>query len=134
MVILGTLIAAAVPSYTRALNNARVAKAIGDIRAIEKDIAAYEVANNEPPPSLAGIGRAGFPDPWGHPYEYLNFKGLQGAGAMRKDKFLVPLNSTYDLYSRGSDGDTKPPLNAAASRDDIIRANDGGFVGLAINY
>ena len=31
----------------------------------------------------------------------------------------------------GKDGDSKSPLTAKASRDDIIRANDGGYIGLA---
>ena len=46
----------------------------------------------------------------------------------------MPLNSEYDLYSKGKDGASAPALTAAASKDDIVRANDGGFVGLAINY
>jgi general secretion pathway protein G len=134
LLVVGTLIGAALPSYTRALNNARVARAIGDIRAIEKDIAAYEVTNGGPPPTLAEVGRAGLLDPWGRAYQFLNFEGLGPSSGMRKDKFLVPLNSTYDLYSRGKDGQSKPALTAAVSRDDIVRANDGGFVGLAVNY
>jgi general secretion pathway protein G len=46
----------------------------------------------------------------------------------------VPLNSNYDLYSVGRDGVSSPPMNAQNSRDDVVRANDGGFVGLAVNY
>jgi len=46
----------------------------------------------------------------------------------------VPINSTYDLYSMGADGRTATPLTAAISRDDIIRANDGQYVGFAENY
>ena len=53
---------------------------------------------------------------------------------MRKDRSLVPLNSTYDLYSMGKDGQSQPPLTAKASRDDIIRANDGSFYGIAEDY
>ena len=52
----------------------------------------------------------------------------------RKDRFLHPLNSTYDLYSVGKDGKTVAALTAKASKDDIIRANDGGFIGLAVKY
>jgi general secretion pathway protein G len=29
---------------------------------------------------------------------------------------------------------SQPPLTAAASQDDIIRANNGGFVGRASDY
>ena len=52
----------------------------------------------------------------------------------RKDRFLVPINSDYDLYSMGRDGDTKTPLTAKASHDDVIRCNDGEFVGLAYKF
>jgi general secretion pathway protein G len=75
-------------------------------------------------------------DPWGNPYQYLKIEGAPKSviGSARKDRFLVPLNSTYDLYSKGPDGASKPPLNAAVSRDDILRANDGQYVGLAAGY
>ena len=73
-------------------------------------------------------------DPWGNAYVYLSFEGLRGLGRMRKDKNLVPVNSDFDLYSMGPDGRTALPFTAAASRDDIVRANDGGYVGKAENY
>ena len=44
-------------------------------------------------------------------------------GKMRKNRFLVPINSEYDLYSMGKDGKTQMPLTAKASRDDVIFAN-----------
>jgi general secretion pathway protein G len=46
----------------------------------------------------------------------------------------VPINTTYDLYSKGKDGDSSPPLTARASQDDVVRANDGGFIGLGSRY
>ena len=64
----------------------------------------------------------------------LNFETVKGKGKMRKDRFLVPINSDYDLYSMGEGGTSVPPLTAKSSRDDIIRANDGQFVGLAEKY
>lgn len=63
--------------------------------------------------------------------------GGGGAGAngqARKDRNLVPINSDFDLYSMGRDGQSAPPLTAKVSRDDIVRANNGGFVGLASDY
>jgi general secretion pathway protein G len=42
---------------------------------------------------------------------------------------LVPVNSDYDLYSMGPDGDSKPPFTAKASRDDIVRASNGSWIG-----
>jgi general secretion pathway protein G len=86
------------------------------------------------PNSLAEVGYGNHRDPWGNPYQYLNLATLKGNGKARKNQFLVPLNSDYDLYSMGKDGDSVSPLKAAASRDDILRANDGAFVGLAATY
>ena len=103
VLILGTLAAMAAPAYTNYINAAKVTRAIGDIRALEKDIVTYEAANGPPPLTLADIGRGGLLDPWKRPYEYLNFSTIKGKGPMRKDRFLVPLNSTYDLYSKGKE-------------------------------
>ncbi|MCI1277793.1 MAG: prepilin-type N-terminal cleavage/methylation domain-containing protein [Nitrospira sp.] len=52
----------------------------------------------------------------------------------RKDRFLHPINSDYDLYSMGKDGESMEPLTARKSHDDVIRANDGSFVGLAVEF
>ncbi len=47
---------------------------------------------------------------------------------------MVPINSDYDLYSKGPDGASQGPLTAKASRDDIIRANNGRFIGPVALY
>ena len=60
--------------------------------------------------------------------------GNGSAGKPRKDRFLHPINSDYDLYSMGKDGESVEPLTAQKSHDDVIRANDGSFVGLAIEF
>ncbi len=134
--IIGTILAIAMPMFQDVVNQARIARAIGDISAVQTDIAAYEAGGKGLPESLATIGRASLLDPWGSPYQYLKFdledeKKPKGA---RKDRFLVPINSTYDLYSMGKDGRTTAPLTAKNSRDDIVRANDGAFIGLAVRY
>jgi general secretion pathway protein G len=56
------------------------------------------------------------------------------AGKWRKDRFLVPLNYDFDLYSVGEDGQTSAPLTADISYDDIVRANNGRFIDLASKY
>ena len=76
--------------------------------------------------------RATFLDPWGRPYEYLNI--TLSPSLARKDLALHPINSDFALYSKGKDGASQPPLTAATSRDDIVRANDGQFIGLASTY
>jgi general secretion pathway protein G len=55
-------------------------------------------------------------------------------GEVRKDRFLVPINSDYDLYSMGPDGESRAPLQAEPSRDDVIRGGDGAFIGLASDF
>ncbi len=134
MAIATTLAALAIPSLLRSIDNAHVVQAVGDLDAMEADIEAYDQLNDSLPNTLADIGRDQLLDPWGHPYQYLNFADVKGKGSMRKDRFLVPLNSTYDLYSMGKDGMSVPPITAKASHDDIIRANDGAYLGLASNY
>jgi general secretion pathway protein G len=47
---------------------------------------------------------------------------------------MVPINTDYDLYSMGKDEASTAPLTARASLDDIVRANNGGFIGLAHKY
>ena len=61
-------------------------------------------------------------------------KGNADKGKPRKDRFLHPINSDYDLYSMGKDGESVEPLTAKKSHDDVIRANDGQFVGLAVEF
>lgn len=134
LMILGTLAALAIPMYFTALGKAKVAKAIADIHTLSNEIGSYQLFNRSLPTSLADIGKANFEDPYGNPYEYLDISTAKGKGNVRKDQFLVPLNSDYDLYSKGKDGQSQPPLTAQVSRDDIVRASDGGFVGLASEY
>ncbi len=135
LLIIGTLASLAVPSFTQYLEQARTIRAVAEIRLIEKEIALRVVSSDPLPNTLGDLGWTKL-DPWGHPYQYLNFAaaGPGYKGKARKDKFLVPLNSTYDLYSMGKDGQSKEPLSAKASWDDVIRANDGEYVGLASRY
>jgi general secretion pathway protein G len=132
--ILLTLAAIAIPNLFSALERAHVARAVGDIRTIGTAVQAYEIVNQKYPNTLAQVGYGSNVDPWGHPYQYLNFANTKGKGAMRKDRFLVPINTDFDLYSMGKDGMSVSPLTAKASRDDIIWGNDGGFIGLASDY
>ena len=130
--IIGVLTAISVPRGRDVVERARVAKAIGDLRAIAQDLSGLDSL----PTSLAQIGRGSTLDPWGNPYVYNPFPpGRRGVppGA-RKDRFLVPINSAFDLYSKGKDGRSVSPLTASMSRDDVIMANDGGYFGLASRY
>lgn len=129
-----TLSAIAVPHFMAALDDVRNARAIADIHTIGDDALAYRVINNALPTSLDDIGYGHRKDPWGNPYQYLSFDSARGKGHMRKDRFLVPINTYFDLYSMGPDGKSTSPLTAQQSRDDIIWAEDGAFVGPASEF
>jgi len=138
-VMLGMLAALAVPRVQHARTMAEIARAIADIQVVEAEISNYEILNGALPPDLAAVDRAGLLDPWGHAYQYLRIRGGERPNGQpplgaRKDRFLVPINSDYDLYSMGSDGESSAPLTASKSADDIVRANNGSFVGLAASY
>ena len=94
---------------------------------------AYELANNQYPDDLSELGFPNTTDPWGNPYQYTKVEGTP-QGQLRKDRFMVPVNSDFDLYSMGPDGRSSTPFTAARSRDDIVRANDGGYVGTVENF
>ena len=139
--ILGTIVAIALPQYMEALDNARVARAIGDIAAMSSEIGLFWFDNGRYPNNLGEVGgRGAMMDPYGNPYFYTNIadaakgKGKGGAAGGRKDRFLVPVNSDFDLYSAGKDGETVLPFTAGQSLDDIVRANNGGFIGLAEDF
>jgi len=132
--IVGILAAIAFPRYADYRERVQIAQAIIDIKDIEAKLLRYGLDNRELPDDLAAVGMAGKLDPWGRPYQYLNLGDIKGKSGARKDKNLVPINSDFDLYSLGKDGASAPPLNAKASRDDVVRANDGRFVGLAQDF
>lgn len=132
--ILAVLAGIAYPSYQSYQEKARVAQAVIDIQAIGASVAAYAQDHRDYPADLNQIGKGGLKDPWGNLYQYTNLQDAKGNGKARKNKNLVPINSDFDLYSMGKDGASTGPLTAKASRDDIVRANDGRFVGLASDY
>jgi general secretion pathway protein G len=135
LLVLAMLVTISVPIYNGYRDKARNAKAAADIAVTQFDLSFYTSTNGSLPDSLDALGRGPILDPWGHPYGYLNYATIaSGHGEQRKDRFLVPINSTYDLYSMGKDGKTKAPLTAQDSRDDIIRASDGLFIGLASDF
>jgi general secretion pathway protein G len=135
--IVGILSGMASQRVGEARYRAEVAQAIGDIRALGMELETF-LENDSLPATLAEIGRGGLLDPWGQPYVYFPFprdkKGNAPPQGARKDRFLVPINSTFDLYSVGRDGQSVAPLTAKPSHDDIVRGNDGGFIGLGSRF
>lgn len=135
--ILGVLSALASVKYLDYIEKVRVTRSILDIKSIQTEIDSYLAEGGPPPASLAAVNLARN-DPWGRAYAYLPLRNARGnainTGAARKDRFLVPLNDDYDLYSRGKDGFTATNLSAPRSLDDVIRANNGIFIGLGAHY
>jgi len=148
VVIIATLSTLTVPVYMRVMQEAKKESTESEMRQIQTAITEFLATRGELPDSLDEVGMGDILDPWGRPYEYLRIAtppggekgkgkgkgGGGGKGEFRKDHFLVPINSDYDLYSKGPDGKSSSPLTAKSSRDDIIRANDGGYFGPASEY
>jgi general secretion pathway protein G len=132
--IAGILVWIGVPVVQGYMDRARVAQAVTEIGDMSTKIRAQIRSKGALPDSLDAAGFGGRVDPWGHQYQYLNLFTSKGNGVARKDKKLAPLNSDFDLYSVGADGDTAASLVNAKSRDDIVRARDGGFIGLASDF
>jgi general secretion pathway protein G len=131
--LIGVLTAIALPIYSGYRLKVENAQAQQDVVSISAAIQNYWVYNRTLPNSLADIGMAGKLDPWGHPYVYYNIE-QNGKGHARKDKALNPINTDFDLYSMGQNGQTKLQISNKVSLDDIIRANNGAYIGLASNY
>ena len=156
--IIGILASTTGSKYLEYVDKARVARAIAELRVMARELDAVTIGGGELPDSLADVGFGGLVDPWGSAFYYLRIEGnlppgfsqLQPAlpsvsappsgkggnvvGKARKDRFLAPINSDYDLYSAGPDGLTRPPLQNPDSRDDVIRAADGSFYGIAEGF
>lgn len=136
LVVASLMAALAIPAYGTYVERAKISRAIGDVSSLSLAIETFELNNNGALPlSLNQLSIDVPADPWGRPYVYLNIRTVgPGKGGLRKDGKLNPLNTDFDLYSMGKDGDSKGPLNAKASRDDIVRANNGAFIGLGEDY
>ena len=132
--IMGTLAGIAVPSYSKYIERTKNFTTVSELKLIDQELQLYFIDNETYPSSLADIGLDGMLDPWGNPYEYLALGGGGTIGKARKDHFLVPVNTDYDLYSKGPDGKSVAPFTAKHSRDDIVRANDGQFFGPVSAY
>jgi general secretion pathway protein G len=156
--IIGVLASLAGVRYQSYVEKAMIARVIAEMRGITTLLSAGSI-DGSLPESLAAIDVYTL-DPWDNPYQYLLIEGQlpsgisdasgkelppvaappsggggkPGIAKARKDRFLVPINSDFDLYSMGPDGESMPPLQNKASRDDIIRASDGSFFGIAENY
>ena len=132
--IAGVLAAIAIPMYSDYRDRVNNAEAVSDIAAIQTLVEQFWNETRSYPDTLDQAGAGNMLDPWGQAYRYFNIMTAKGKGNLRKDKALNPINSDFDLYSMGKDGDSKLPLTPKVSHDDIIRARDGKFIGLASDF
>ena len=132
--VIGALASIALHNYISYVEKAKNTKVITEMKQIDKEILLFAAENERYPDDLAEIGLDDMRDLWGNPYQYLNLANVKGKGKMRKDRFLVPINSDFDLYSMGPDGRSVSPLTSKLSRDDIIRASNGRYFGVASEY
>ena len=116
MGIIGILMLMAIPMYTDVKESARNASCVTEIRQLEQMINAYSIDNGGAYPDALA-------DPWGKPFTYTNL--ILHPDQARLDPILgKPLNTFFDLYSNGGDGQSN-------TDDDIVYSGDGGFVGIA---
>lgn len=133
LAVMGVLAMIAVPAYQGYTERIEAGDAVEDLVIIQFAIDDFKLTTGNLPNSLTDIGMDGMEDPWGNPYVYASHVSIP-LGDRRKDHSLVPINSDYDLYSKGGDGFSSPPLTANHSQDDIVRGRDGRFIGRASDY
>lgn len=141
LMLVGCIIAIAsgiaVPAYTGYKEKIDAAQAVADLTSVGLLIEKFYGENNRYPNSLGDIGRGGLKDPWGREYQYLNNSLIMAndkkhkCTGCRKDGPVHPINTDYDLFSVGKDGVSNDTIRAKPSHDDIIRAFNGSYLGLA---
>ena len=155
--IIGILAGIAFPFYFGQVEKARIIKANSELENLQFDITNFELNNIRLPDTLEELGSKAPLDPWGNPYRYLNFATLdedpeeeipkKGKGKKKKKKSSTEtgdarridlydelINTDYDLYSCGKDGKSAASLSEKQSEDDIVRGQEGGYIGLASGF
>ena len=123
-IILGVLAILAIPTYGSIREKMRISRCVVEIRGLEKAIAAYMIdSGGALPDNIGQLGLSANTDPWGHAYEY---------NKVPYRKYLSFINQDFDIYSLGADGvPAEQFIDTPASKDDVVRAGEGGYVGLA---
>lgn len=132
LAILSALIGIGLPTYREHAKRVDIAQAQKDLVLISQRLEKYFSLNSRYPDSLAEINSA-LEDPWGNNYLYLN-KSVGGAPTPRKHAGGADLNTDYDLFSPGYDGQYSGTITAGNSADDVVRVDNGSFYGLAEDY
>lgn len=132
--IIGTLASILIPRMLEALVKAKINRAITDIATISLRINQFQRDNDRWPDDLIEVGPAPTVDPWGNDYVYRPSTAADWNAKRRRDRWMNPLNSDFDLFSIGPDGESKAPLPPPVSHDDVIRANGGAYIGVAWKF
>jgi general secretion pathway protein G len=132
--VLAVLTALGSVSYSSYRERVDITLAVHDLASMSNTIEMFVLHNRRLPDDLEEAGLGGRLDPWGREYMYLPLRTPADRGRARKDRRLVPINRDYDLYSKGKDGQSRGPLTARHSHDDVIRAGSGSFFGKAENF
>ena len=135
--ILGILASSAIAIYQNYKIKAKNSAAIAQVTNLSMALTNYRAEQGVYPDDLSQIPGGQQLDPWQQPFTYLKIEGADKNswhGACRRDRNLNPLNTDFDLYSVGADGQTAKQVNNKVSLDDIIRANNGSFIGLGADF
>ena len=132
--IVGVLSAIAIPYYRDYIATTQYRVVIENLQIIDRECRSFNTLNNRFPANLTEIGLGNLKDPWGNNYQYLNISMVTGLGSVRKNRNMVPVNSDFDLYSMGPDGQSRAAFTARQSQDDIVRAGNGAFYGRVSDY
>jgi len=137
--IITSLSAAATLVYRNYIDKARDIQAISEIRTMQDEIVVYEIDNDTLPDTLGELGLGNALDPWKTPYQYLKIADQEKEKKVKKKRRKRDgkdswLNTDFDLYSKGKDKKSKQKLKDKKSKDDIVRADDGKYVGVTLKY
>jgi len=131
MALVAMLASITLPALTGYVARARDNRAIGDIGRISVELYRWRTANGGVFPDSLDDTNIEVPlDPWGNAYHYVNAE-TAGAGALRTNADGNASNNDFDLYSDGADGDSATSLVDDTSADDIVRTNNGAYIGKA---
>lgn len=133
LLVAALVIGTATPAYLYLIDSRKTSLAAEEITGFARRIDRFQRRNNRYPDTLEEALDTAPVDPWGNPYRYLNLNQAGGTAGRSADD-LRPLNTDYDLYSEGPDTTSLSPIGAEPSRDDIVRARNGNYIGIAADY
>ena len=128
LVIVMVLATIALFNFSVLRTKVRTTRCMAEIRGIERDILAFVSEKDSYPADLSVLGLGALKDPWGNLYVYSPTTARIS---------VTPLNTDFDLYSKGPTGDSTasvPSIQVGNGIDDIVRGDDGNFVGAAEDY